>query len=416
MSVQEQVNAKLTEAGSLLHDARKRAAEFEGKAMPADVQANIDEMLDRVEELKGEAESLRKSDASRARLDALMDQIERPVESKAAVGKGVQPDNDGVSADAKEISRSFCKFLTGGMQALNEADLKVLQVSDNTLGGFLTVPEQFRAQLIQRVDDLVFVRQFGTQITLDSAESLGVPTLDTDLNDAEWTTELSTGSEDTALTLGRRQLRPHPLAKAVKISNTLLRRARLVDPERLVRDRIAFKFGVTQEKAFMSGDGSQKPLGMFTASNDGIGTDRDVTITTTSALDADKLIELKHTLKPQYWRTARIVLHRDMLRRIRQSKDGNGQYLWQPGLQGDLPNTILELPYVVSEFAPNTFTSGQYVMLIGDLSYYWIADTLDLQVQRLVERYADTNATGFLARAECDGMPVLSEAFVRGKW
>jgi HK97 family phage major capsid protein len=60
-------------------------------------------------------------------------------------------------------------------------------------------------------------------------------------------------------------------------------------------------------------------------------------------------------------------------------------------------------------------TTGNYVGILGDFSYYWIADALDMQVQRLVELYAATNQVGFIARREVDGMPVLEEAFVRVK-
>ncbi len=68
-----------------------------------------------------------------------------------------------------------------------------------------------------------------------------------------------------------------------------------------------------------------------------------------------------------------------------------------------------------SEYAPNTFTTGLYVGLLGDLSYYWIADALSMTVQRLEELYAATNQVGFIGRLETDGMPVLEEAFVRVK-
>jgi HK97 family phage major capsid protein len=69
----------------------------------------------------------------------------------------------------------------------------------------------------------------------------------------------------------------------------------------------------------------------------------------------------------------------------------------------------------MSEYAPNTFTTGLYVGLIGDWSQYWIVDALDLTIQRLVELYAETNQTGFIGRMETDGAPVLAEAFARVK-
>jgi HK97 family phage major capsid protein len=62
---------------------------------------------------------------------------------------------------------------------------------------------------------------------------------------------------------------------------------------------------------------------------------------------------------------------------------------------------------------PNTQTAGLYVGMCGDFSFYWIADALDVTVQRLVELYAETNQVGFIGRKETDGMPVLPEAFSR---
>ena len=52
---------------------------------------------------------------------------------------------------------------------------------------------------------------------------------------------------------------------------------------------------------------------------------------------------------------------------------------------------------------------------VGDFSYYHIVDALNMQVQRLTELYAESNQTGYIGRAEVDGMPVLEEAFARLK-
>lgn len=317
---------------------------------------------------------------------------------------------------------AFRQYLIGGRASLNvdqvRAFNRALNMSSDPEGGFLVAPQQFVEQLIQKVDDEVPLRPLATTMTLTQGESLGVPTLDTDLNDADWTSEIATGSQDDAMRFGKRELRPHPLAKRLKVSRTLLRRASL-DPEGIVRDRLAYKFAVTQEKAFMTGDGNQKPLGLFTASAQGISTGRDVNINHTGGvLDdaaADDLINAKYTLKPQYWRQARWLFHRDLIKNIRKLKDLNDQYLWLPGLAGDRPDTILDVPYVVSEFAPNTISDNSYVGMIGDFSFYWIVDALDLEIQRLAELYAETNQIGFIGRQEVDGMPVLEEPFVRLK-
>jgi HK97 family phage major capsid protein len=55
------------------------------------------------------------------------------------------------------------------------------------------------------------------------------------------------------------------------------------------------------------------------------------------------------------------------------------------------------------------------VGVLGDFSFYWIADAMTMEMQRLVELYATTNQIGLIGRLESDGMPVLGEAFVRVK-
>jgi len=83
------------------------------------------------------------------------------------------------------------------------------------------------------------------------------------------------------------------------------------------------------------------------------------------------------------------------------------------GLAADRPDTILGHPFMESEYAPNTFTTGQYVGVLGDFSFYWIADALTMQIQVLTELYAETNQNGYIGRKETDGQPVLEEPFVR---
>lgn len=314
-----------------------------------------------------------------------------------------------------EYRAAFNKFLRGGKEVLGIEEMRALQADSDTLGGYLVTPQQFVADLLKAVDDAVVIRSLATINRIERAESLGVPALDTDVSDADWTSELATGSEDTAMKVGKRELRPHPLAKRIKVSQKLLRTS-VLDVEALVRNRLAYKFGVSQEKAFMTGDGAEKPLGIFTASANGISTARDIsTGNTTTSIQFDGLHEAKYGLKGQYWNKARWIFHRDALKQVAKLKDGEGQYIWRESVRVGEPDRLLNLPYHMSEFAPNTFTTGKYVGILGDFSFYWIADALDMQVQRLVELYAEANQVGFIGRLETDGMPVLEEAFARVK-
>jgi hypothetical protein len=64
-------------------------------------------------------------------------------------------------------------------------------------------------------------------IRVANSNGLGAPSLDNDPADADWTTELATGSEDSTMSFGKRELKPHPLAKRIKVSKQLLRTAAL---------------------------------------------------------------------------------------------------------------------------------------------------------------------------------------------
>lgn len=313
-----------------------------------------------------------------------------------------------------EYRAAYEKFLRFGKDSLGGDEIRALSSGTDTQGGFLLMPEQMVGGILKAVDDMVFIRQKATKFSVPSAGSLGVPTLDADPDDANWTVELATGSEDSTMAFGKRNLEPHPLAKRIKISRDLLNR--MPGVEAFVKTRLAYKFGVTQEKAFLTGTGAQQPLGLFTASANGIPTTRDVSAdNAATAPTFDGLINAKYTLKGQYWNRADWMFHRDCLKILAKLKDGDGQYIWRESVRTGEPDLLLGRPVTMSEYIPNTFTTGLYVGILGDFSYYWIADSLDMEMQRLVELYAETNQIGLIGRMKMDGMPVLSEAFVRVK-
>jgi len=308
----------------------------------------------------------------------------------------------------------FTRYLMyGGNAGLTPTEKRALQGDADIYGGYIVTPEQFVLGLIKALDASVFVRQRATKFTVATAASLGQASLDNDPADPAWTAEIGSISEDSTMSFGKRELHPHALAKLIKVAEKLLRLT-ANGAESLVRERLQYKFEVTEESAFLTGSGAQQPLGLFTASDNGISTSYDVsTDNTTTAFTADGLINCKFTVKSKYWPNCSWIFHQDAVKMLRQLKDGEGQYIWHEGLLVDEPDILLGKPIDISEFAPNTFTNGLYVGLFGDLSYYHIADALDMRVQRLNELYAATNQVGFIGRKETDGMPVLGEAFAR---
>lgn len=401
MELRDERNQLVTQARAILDKARN-----EKRDLNADEQKEYDRLMDAQEQK-------RKSIATEER----QIELERELAGKDLDRRDPKDPKDpkdkrGGPRASEEYRTAFRHFVMG---VATPEEVRALQAEAPTAGGYIVMPEQMVTSLIKAIDDEVFIRARATKFSIPSAAALGAPSLDADPADADWTSELATGNEDSTMAFGKRELRPHPLAKRIKVSNKLLRSA-FLDPEGLVRNRLAYKFGVTQEKGFLTGNGAQQPLGVFTASSDGIATSRDVSDgNTTTEIRFDGLINAKYSVKGGYWKNAEWIFHRDAVKQIAKLKDGEGQYLWQPSKREGEPDMLLGKPFRMSEHAPNTFTTGLYVGIYGDFSYYWIADALDMQVQRLVELYAETNQTGFIGRLETDGMPVLGEAFARVK-
>jgi HK97 family phage major capsid protein len=309
---------------------------------------------------------------------------------------------------------SFNRYILKGSSALSAEEYRSLTSGDDVSGGYLNAPPVFVKTMIQDLQDEVFIREWATGYNLKNSVSLGIPSLDSDTLDADWTGELSTGSEGD-IKFGKRELHPHKLAKRVKVSNLLLR-VGAISPESVVRAQLVAKFAAAQEAAFMTGDGVGKPLGLFTVSENGITEDRDIVgVNTATQINADTLITAAYHLKGQYLKHAKWIFSRAAISQIRKLKsEADGHYLWSPGLTGSGP-TILDLKFEVSEYCPNSLTANQYCGILGDFKHYSIATGLDMQIQRLVELYAEQDLTGYIGRLFVDGMPTNKNAFVRVK-
>jgi len=312
-------------------------------------------------------------------------------------------------------SELFAKALTGSTPHIQQYKNEMTLGTDGT-AGYLTAPVEFVNRLIKGLNNDVFMRSISTVVgPIGQAQSLGFPYVATDAADVTWTTEVAQAAEEATLTFGRREFKPNRLAKRVKISETLMRHA--PNPDQTVLDRILYKVAMAQESAYMTGDGSAKPLGIFTANASGINTDRDIsTGNTATTVTFDGLMNAKYNVKGQYMRNASWVMHRDLCKMLAKIKDGEGQYVWQGSVQNGQPDRLLGAPVYMSEYAPNTYTSAHYAAVFGDFRQgYWICDADAVAVQVLKELYAATNHIGYLFDYFGDGAPVLAEAFARVK-
>ena len=126
----------------------------------------------------------------------------------------------------------------------------------------------------------------------------------------------------------------------------------------------------------------------------------------------DALIDMLQSLKKTYRRNSTWAMNSTTEGTVRQFKDGNGQYLWQPPVQPGNPSTLLGRPLANPEAMPDV-AANSFSIALGDFRKgYKIRDRAGLSVQRLVEKYAEYDQTGFIVKKRVGGQVTLPEAFV----
>lgn len=303
----------------------------------------------------------------------------------------------GESAERKAMRR----YLVGG--DIDPAERKSLEAQCDPRGGFL-LGEQLLEEVIDAQAQASAMRRLARSFTLDRGyDSAAAPRQDSRLSDAGWTTELSGGAADAIEPFGSRKLEPSPIAKWVKVSKRLLRVGGPL-AEQTIIVALAEAVGVPSEAAFVDGDGIGKPLGVLRTP--GLGAH------TTAGAGALTIADIKAWiggLAGRHHSRATALMHVDTYSAMLQLDTAGA--LFQAGrLLGKYPIEFSD-QFPTAGDNPAALTSGTTIAVIGDFSRYWIIDSLESSVQRLMERFAATAEDAFIIRAELDGMAVDSGAF-----
>jgi HK97 family phage major capsid protein len=311
--IRDKRNTIVTQARAI---AKK--AEDEKREMTAEERTNFDKALNDASTLKADLERMERLETEERELAGSRGRKVDPTQPEQR-GNGdekpftfelrgvkytINPGQRGYGRTTDGYAAAERSFLRTGNR--NEYRTAASWANDvDADGGYLHASQQFVATLIKAIDNMVFARKYATVLMVTTSDTLGAPSLTTDVADADWKTEVQSTTVDAAAQLGTRNLTPNLSTKLAKISRKLLATAAM-DPVSLVSNRLAYKFGVTEEKAYLTGDGSAKPLGVFTASASGISTGRDVsTGNTTTSMTFDGLQAAKYSLNAAHRAKAR---------------------------------------------------------------------------------------------------------------
>lgn len=296
---------------------------------------------------------------------------------------------------SNEYKQAFWK----SMRNKNSYDVQnALKIGEDSEGGYLA-PDEFERTLIEALEDVNVIRRLAGVINTGSGERQ-IPVV-ASKGTASWVSEEgSTPDSDDSFDLVT--LNAHKLATMIKVSEELLHDS-VFNIERYIAREFGRRIGEAEEIAFVVGNGSSKPTGIFETGEVG------VTTSSSTAISMDEVIDLYYSLREPYRRNAVWLTNDATIKAIRKLKDGGGQYLWSPSVQAGEPDTILNKPIRTSTAVP-TISAGNKTIAFGDMSWYWIADRQGRTFQRLNELYAKNGQIGFRATQRVDGKLVLPEA------
>lgn len=362
------------------------------------------------------AEKGERIEADLTALTASIDELKAQNAALRIGGGGSEPVRAEVQAHQSAFNQWFRKGTEpdAGMREL-EVKASLTTMSDPD-GGFL-VPEQTDATIRRVLGTVSALRGLARVVSVSSDQ---YKTLVSQAGTASgWVGEKASRPETATPTLAEiavnmGELYANPAATQRALDDAAF------NVEQWLADEISIEFAEKEGAAFISGNGVEKPRGIL--SYDKVanasyawgktgfvvgGAASDFLTPTTTASPADALVNLFYALKAGYRNNGTFLTSDATLGKIRQFKDGNGQWLWQPPTT-EAPGTILGKPVVTDDNMP-AVEANAFVMAFADFQRaYLVADRIGTRVLR--DPYTNKPYVHFYATKRVGGAVVNFEA------
>jgi HK97 family phage major capsid protein len=357
-----------------------------------EIQTNTDES--RAAELETRHDAIMadfdKIEANIAREQRMADIEARASEAEARARAEKRPDMSGEgrgqeAGDAVSYRDAFIELARNGfdVQALTPESRQAIkagvttiegraQTAGNTTAGGFTVPTDL-ARVIDKTMKMwgpMYDEAICTVINTSSGNPLDFPKTDDTAVAVAQHTEAGAMTDDggvdaafTKMTLGAFAYD----TEWVQISMELLQDS-AVDIEQFIGELLGERLARRVNSELTVGDGTGDPLGIVAASTLG------KTAASTTAITADELIDLMHSVDPAYRASpkARWMFNDTTLASIRKLKQGDGQYLWTMGdIREGVPGRLLGAPYSINQ-AVVTAATGTKPVVFGDFGKYYV--------------------------------------------
>ncbi len=383
-------------------DETPEAEAVEKEARFDALMGDADKMLERIEREERQA-------TAEATLDNAIDRGVDGGETRVAASDRVHG-TDAAGDKRKKEARAFENWIRYGMGGLSGEQRAIMlerqfvpsteqraQGTDVDSAGGFTVPEDFMAELETALLTFGGMRQVARVITTSTGATLPWPTSD-DTSEAGEIVGENLAHNEQDVVFGSVPLTAYMYSsKIIRISQQLLQDSAF-DMNTYLPARLGERIGRITNTHFTVGTGTAQPRGVTI---DGVAQ----AAAGNAAVTHDDLLDLKHKVDPAYRVGASFMLNDITLLGLKKLKDGDLRPLWQAGIAVGEPDRIDGDPYTINQDIANIAALAISVMY-GDFSKYIIRDVLNIQMLRLVERYAEFLQVGFLGFSRHDGRMV----------
>lgn len=347
---------------------------YEGKSAEITaVQQTAKNLEQDVKDLK-EAQIEFKS-ADEARQTELKGQI---TDLEAEIARGIQSrvsDDDPMAwKKTSEEYKSFNLYCGQGERILYQEEHKVLLRTDSATEGGILVPSEMDNVIVKKIVEIDPIRTVARVRTING-KSLEMPIRNT-IPIATYEGEAEEGG-DSASTYESETVTPFRQTHTTPITRDMLQDGAF-DMESEASEDAGTAFGFGEGNGFVLGTGFKQPMGfvidprLVTAARAGGGT--------SNLIFEDDIILLSGDLKVGY--NPVYAMNRRSLASLRTRKSDTGSYLWLPGLNGPVANTLNGFPYILANSMPDE-TGNALSVAFGDFRRgYTIVDRTGMTVIR----------------------------------
>jgi HK97 family phage major capsid protein len=351
-------------------------------------KAANDKRIDDIAKGKADVLTEEKVNKINADLSAQQKAIEDLIK-KTAIRAGAEDKKTGRTEHQKAFDAYVRKGDAAGVEAIVAAspELKALSVGSNPDGGYLAPVELDRE--IMRIAEIVSAMRSVAQVITIGGQAYK-KLINRGGAASGWVSETETRAETATPTISQMDFpamevytRPYATQQALDDS--------FINVEQWLAEEVSIEFTAQEGAAFVSGNGTNRPRGINSypvvanasyawGSVGFVASGAAGAFSTANA--ADRLIDLMAALRQGYRPGARWMMNRLVDAEIRKLKDGNGQYLWAPGIAAGAPVSLLGYPVTIDDNMPD-IAANSLSILFGDFRRaYLIVDRMGIRTLR----------------------------------